>query len=34
VQTYQRALTADVQGYADNPAYPNVVFFYDLKRAS
>ncbi|MBF8185953.1 ABC transporter substrate-binding protein [Nonomuraea sp. K274] len=34
VQTYQRALTADVQGYVDNPAYPNVVFFYDLKRAS
>ncbi|MGR6915315.1 ABC transporter substrate-binding protein [[Actinomadura] parvosata] len=34
VQTYQRALTADVQGYQDNPAYPNVVFFYDLKRAS
>ncbi|WP_336206308.1 ABC transporter substrate-binding protein [Nonomuraea sp. LPB2021202275-12-8] len=34
VQTYQRALTADVQGYVDNPAYPNVVFFYDLKPAS
>ncbi|MEQ4717805.1 ABC transporter substrate-binding protein [Nonomuraea sp. B19D2] len=34
VQTYQRALTADVAGYVDNPAYPNVVFFYDLKRAS
>jgi peptide/nickel transport system substrate-binding protein len=34
VQTYQRALTDDVQGYVDNPAYPNVVFFYDLKRAS
>ncbi|MEV0387868.1 ABC transporter substrate-binding protein [Nonomuraea sp. NPDC050643] len=32
VQTYQRALSSDVQGYADNPAYPNVVFFYDLKR--
>lgn len=30
VQTYQRALTADVVGYTDNPAYPNVVFFYDL----
>lgn len=30
VQTYQRALTADVIGYVDNPAYPNVVFFYDL----
>ncbi|MFI7706502.1 ABC transporter substrate-binding protein [Nonomuraea sp. NPDC049480] len=34
VQTYQRALTGDIQGYVDNPAYPNVVFFYDLKRAS
>ncbi|NUR87257.1 MAG: ABC transporter substrate-binding protein [Nonomuraea sp.] len=34
VQTYQRALSANVQGYADNPAYPNVVFFYDLKPAS
>ncbi|TMR10895.1 ABC transporter substrate-binding protein [Nonomuraea turkmeniaca] len=34
VQKYQRALTADIQGYVDNPAYPNVVFFYDLKRAS
>ena len=34
VQTYPRALTADVQGYVDNPAYPNVVFFHDLKPAS
>jgi len=34
VQTYQRALTADVRGYVDNPAYPNVVFFYDLTSAS
>ncbi|MEV4220668.1 ABC transporter substrate-binding protein [Nonomuraea sp. NPDC049725] len=34
VQTYQRALTAGVQGYKDNPAYPNVVFFYDLKPAA
>ncbi|MFI7443235.1 ABC transporter substrate-binding protein [Nonomuraea indica] len=33
VQTYQRALSAGVEGYADNPAYPNVVFFYDLKPA-
>ncbi|GAA3159022.1 ABC transporter substrate-binding protein [Nonomuraea roseoviolacea] len=33
VQTYQRALSATVQGYTDNPAYPNVVFFYDLKPA-
>ncbi|MEO3873969.1 ABC transporter substrate-binding protein [Nonomuraea sp. B12E4] len=34
VQTYQRALSSDVEGYVDNPAYPNVVFFHDLKRAS
>ncbi|MFC4122719.1 ABC transporter substrate-binding protein [Nonomuraea zeae] len=34
VQVYQRALTDDVAGYVDNPAYPNVVFFYDLTRAS
>ncbi|MEU7001242.1 ABC transporter substrate-binding protein [Nonomuraea sp. NPDC046570] len=33
VQTYQRALSAKVEGYVDNPAYPNVVFFYDLKPA-
>lgn len=33
VQTYQRALSAGVEGYADNPAYPNVVFFHDLKPA-
>ncbi|UBU11642.1 ABC transporter substrate-binding protein [Nonomuraea gerenzanensis] len=33
VQRYQRALSADVQGYQDNPAYPSVVFFYDLTRA-
>ncbi|MFI6498754.1 ABC transporter substrate-binding protein [Nonomuraea typhae] len=32
VQTYQRALSADVRGYTDNPAYPNVVFFYELSR--
>ncbi|MFI6323435.1 ABC transporter substrate-binding protein [Nonomuraea sp. NPDC050556] len=31
VQTYQRALSDGIQGYVDNPAYPNVVFFYDLK---
>ncbi|MFI6479062.1 ABC transporter substrate-binding protein [Nonomuraea sp. NPDC050663] len=30
VQTYQRALGADVKGYVDNPAYPNVVFFHDV----
>jgi peptide/nickel transport system substrate-binding protein len=34
VQRYQRALSADVQGYQDNPAYPSVVFFYELTRAS
>jgi peptide/nickel transport system substrate-binding protein len=33
VQNYQRALSASVQGYTDNPAYPNVVFFYDLTPA-
>ena len=27
---YQRALLKSVQGYVDNPAYPNVVFAYDL----
>ncbi|MBP2707583.1 ABC transporter substrate-binding protein [Microbispora sp. RL4-1S] len=31
VQNYQRAYAASVQGYVDNPAYPNVVFVYDLK---
>jgi peptide/nickel transport system substrate-binding protein len=30
VQNYQRALSAKVQGYTDNPAYPNVVFVHDL----
>ncbi|RCG29853.1 ABC transporter substrate-binding protein [Sphaerisporangium album] len=30
-QNYQRAYAKSVQGYADNPAYPNVVFVYDLK---
>ncbi|MEV5892122.1 ABC transporter substrate-binding protein [Nonomuraea fuscirosea] len=34
VQKYQRALSSDVEGYKDNAAYPNVVFFYDLTRAS
>ncbi|MFI6816184.1 ABC transporter substrate-binding protein [Nonomuraea sp. NPDC050328] len=33
VQTYQRAFSAGLRGYADNPAYPNVVFFYDLTRS-
>ena len=31
VQNYQRAYSKTVQGYVDNPAYPNVVFVYDLK---
>jgi peptide/nickel transport system substrate-binding protein len=34
VQNYQRALTSKVQGYVDNPAYPNVVFAYTLKPAA
>lgn len=29
-QTYQRAMLKTVGGYVDNPAYPNVVFVYDL----
>ena len=32
VQKYQRALAGKVQGYVDNPAYPNVVFVHDLTR--
>jgi peptide/nickel transport system substrate-binding protein len=28
---YQRVLSAGITGYTDNPAYPNVVFVYDLK---
>jgi peptide/nickel transport system substrate-binding protein len=27
---YQRAMLSSVQGFVDNPAYPNVVFVYDL----
>lgn len=27
---YQRALLSSAKGYTDNPAYPNVVFAYDL----
>jgi peptide/nickel transport system substrate-binding protein len=30
VQQYQRAYSANVGGYTDNPAYPNVVFAHDL----
>ncbi len=32
VDTYQRAFRDDVQGYTDNPAYPNVVFVHELSR--
>ena len=28
---YQRAMSSSIQGYVDNPAYPNVVFAYDLR---
>ncbi|ADG89646.1 peptide ABC transporter substrate-binding protein [Thermobispora bispora] len=34
VVNYQRAYAKSVQGYVDNPAYPNVVFVYDLKPAA
>ncbi|MEZ0076689.1 ABC transporter substrate-binding protein [Planotetraspora sp. GP83] len=30
VSNYQRAYLGNVQGYTDNPAYPNVVFVHDL----
>lgn len=30
-ENYQRVLTAGITGYHDNPAYPNVVFVYNLK---
>jgi peptide/nickel transport system substrate-binding protein len=33
VQQYQRVLQKSVGGYVDNPAYPNVVYVYDLKPA-
>ena len=32
-QVYQRAMLASVQGFQENPAYPNVVFVYDLTLA-
>lgn len=28
---YVRAIDAGMQGFADNPAYPNVVFWYDVR---
>jgi peptide/nickel transport system substrate-binding protein len=31
VQVYQRTVQKSVGGYVDNPAYPNVVYVYDLK---
>ncbi len=34
VQKYQRTLAKGVGGYVDNPAYPNVVYAYDLKPAA
>ncbi|MEO8477598.1 MAG: ABC transporter substrate-binding protein, partial [Actinomycetota bacterium] len=33
-QQYQRVMQSSVQGYVDNPAYPNVVFAYDLTPGS
>jgi peptide/nickel transport system substrate-binding protein len=30
VQTYQRTMQKSVEGYVDNPAYPNVVFVHTL----
>jgi peptide/nickel transport system substrate-binding protein len=33
-QVYQRAMLSDVQGFVDNPAYPNVVFAYELTPAA
>jgi peptide/nickel transport system substrate-binding protein len=31
VQNYQRAYVTGADGYVDNPAYPNVVFAYNLR---
>lgn len=33
-ENYVRPYRADLQGFKDNPAYPNVVFFYDLSRSA
>ncbi len=33
-QVYQRAMLSSVDGFLDNPAYPNVVFVYELKPAA
>lgn len=32
-ENYVRPYRSDIVGFVDNPAYPNVVFFYDLSRA-
>ncbi|TDC51943.1 ABC transporter substrate-binding protein [Actinomadura sp. KC345] len=34
VQQYQRAYSAGIEGYIDNPAYPNVVFAHQLSPAA
>ncbi|HEY0415834.1 MAG TPA: ABC transporter substrate-binding protein [Gaiellaceae bacterium] len=34
VQVYQRAYMSSLKGFADNPAYPNVVFVYDTKASA
>ncbi|HYG71882.1 MAG TPA: ABC transporter substrate-binding protein, partial [Actinomycetota bacterium] len=33
-QTYQRVMQDEVDGFEDNPAYPNVVFAYELTPAA
>jgi peptide/nickel transport system substrate-binding protein len=33
-QVYQRAMLGEVDGFEDNPAYPNVVFAYELTPAA
>jgi peptide/nickel transport system substrate-binding protein len=33
-QVYQRAMLSQVDGFVDNPAYPNVVFGYELTPAA
>jgi len=33
-QQYQRVMLSSVEGYVDNPAYPNVVFAYELTPGS
>jgi peptide/nickel transport system substrate-binding protein len=34
VQVYQRAYLSSLQGFVDNPAYPNVIFVYDTRSAA